>query len=363
MMTPMTPLPIRLLACAALLALLLARPAIARPGQLSASGSAGLLFNDNITLSREDVNFGPGVLAAQDLLGVMRVRAAYRQDGTTLIYTGSRTHFFKNTDLGFIENAVELEEEHLIAKKVLIRGQGQISKVDPDLRVTADVHGSFPFTTSEPPDRQIAQLVISTPRGSKTEVSLRGLAQGQQYTNDPLLDSRAWAGQFRVGRQIDKQWAVAGELQAVGRDYTNLVGPVPSSLVETHAPNAALQVSYVPNAHFGFLAKALRLDQRSNLDAFFLDQRDLSLGATYVQDKLGSVSLLLQHSNRDFALRPVAGGGSQFDRDFLLVLLVNKKVTPRDVATFGYTRDRNRSNDANFDYSNNIVRLEVSHVF
>lgn len=356
-------LPRAFVAGLAVLALLaLPRQARARAGQLSATGSAGLAFNDNITLSREDVNFGPGVLAAQDLLGVIRLRAAYHRDGTNLIYTGSRTHFFKNTDLGFIENAVELEQERLIDKKLLIRGQGLLAKVDPDIRVSA-VNGAFPFTTSEPPDRQIAQLVISTPRGAKTEVALRGLAQGQQYTNDPLLDSRAWAAQLRLGRALDKQWTVAGEVQAVGRDYTNLVGPVPSSIVETHAPNAALQVSFVPNAHFGFLGKVLALDQRSNVDAFFLNQRDVSLGATYVQDKWGSASLLLQHSNRDFALRPVAGGGSQLDHDLLLVFLLNKKITPRDVATFGYTRDRNHSNDINFDYSNNIVRLEISHVF
>ena len=337
----------------------------ARNPGIIAQGSADVTYNDNITLSRDDVNFGPGVLASSDLLGALRVRAGVKNDHTQVLYSGSRTHFFKNTDLGYLENTLQIDHDEALGKLAVLRMQGLISKVDPDLRVTADTTGRFPFTTSEPPDRQILQLIFATPKGRTTDGYVRVLAQGQQYTNDPLLDNRATAVQLHVGRPLDdkKKWGVAAEAQAVARDYTNILGPVPSTIVVTHAPNAALHLSYIPNQHFGFLLKHLWIDQTANTDAFFLGQRDLSLAATWLGDSFGSASLIVQYSHRDFSRRLLSPGVTQLDRDLLMLLTVTKRLTPRDNLTLSYTNDRNRSNSADFDYSNNVVRLGASHSF
>ena len=339
------------------------RLAAAKPPVLSATGATGLTYNDNITLSKDDVNFGPGVLSASDLLGVVRVRTQLKLDDTDLVYNGSRTHFFKNGDLGFVENSLELTHTQRYEDEFLLTGQATLARVDPDLLVKPDQNGRFPFTTSEPPDRQVYQLIAATAPGRPTDVSLRALAQDQQYGNNPLLNSSARAVQLHAGQKIDAHWAAAVEVQGVTRDYPNLVGPTPGSIVQTKPHNEAVQATYVPNKHFGFLLKSLWLEQRANVDAFFLSQQDLSLAASYDQEKLGNVSLLVQRSAREFARRPAPGGGSQSDRDLLVLLQLTHPLGPRGSAVIAFTRDHNQSNVPDFDYSNNIVRIELSRSF
>lgn len=348
-----------------LLFLFVAGPVCARSLELSAQGSTGLTFNDNITLSRADVNFGPGVLAKQDLIGAVRVRTALRREKTELAYVGSRVHFYDNPDLGYVENALELAHEEPIAKSVIARGQAVLSRVDNDLLVRADANGVFPFTTSEPPDRQLFQLVLMSAPEKPTTVSLRGIAQDQQYSNNPLLDADARAVQLSAGQVLDsdKKWSLGAEGQRASRDYPNLVGPVAGSIVETHVRHVAAQVSYLPNKHFGFLAKSLWLDQYANVDAFFLEQLDLSLGATWEGDRWGNASFLAQFSRRDFARRVLPGGDTQLDHDLLLVFSVTKRLGERSALTVGYTHDRNQSNSADSDYSNNVERFEFSRSF
>lgn len=349
-----------------ILLLVFSGPALAKRLQLSAEGSTGFTYNDNITLSRADVNFGPGVLAKQDLLGSVRVRTALRHEASELAYSGSRVHFYDNVDLSYVENALELNHDQKLGKALIFRAQGLMSRVDPDIVVRQpDQNGAFPFTTSEPPDRQIFQAILTSIPDKPTAVSVRALSQNQQYSNNPLLDSEADALQVGGTQVLDraKKWSAGFDAQKVDRDYPNLVGPVPGSKVQTDVKNGALQVSYLPNKHFGFLLKSLWLDQDANVDTFFLDQHDVSLAATWEGDGWGSASFLAQHSRRDFARRVLAGGDTQLDRDLLVVLQVTKRLGDRSAVTFGYTYDRNRSNSVDSDYSNNIERLEFTRSF
>lgn len=191
---------------AVLLLLLCLEPALAKRLQLSAQGATGFTFNDNITLSKSDVNFGPGVLARQDLLGHVRVRTALRLDDTTeLACTGTRTRFYENEDLGFVENALDFTHDQLFERQALVQVQAQFARVDPDELVRPDAAGVFPFTTSEPPDRQVMQLIVSTPPGRPTEVAVRALSQDQQYSNNPLLNADARAIQLRGGQRLNEK--------------------------------------------------------------------------------------------------------------------------------------------------------------
>ena len=337
---------------------------LAKRLQLTAQGSTGLTYNDNITLSKADVNFGPGVLARKDLLGHVRMRTALKLDDTTeLAYTGTRTRFYENEDLGFVENILDLTHDQLFPRQALLQVQAQLARVDPDELVRPDGTGVFPFTTSEPPDRQVLQAILSTPPGRPTEVAVRALAQDQQYSNNPLLDSDARALQLRVGQKLGEKWNVGAEEQRVDRDYPNLVGPTPGSQIETDVTHRAVQAAYTPNKHFGFLAKSLWLNQYANVDAFFLDQEDLSFAASWDDERWGNAALLAQRSRRVFDRRLTPEGGPQVDRDWLLVLQVAKRLGLRSTAIFGYTYDRNRSNVSDFDYSNNVVRFELVRLF
>lgn len=345
-------------------ALLAALPACAAKGSAPQfSLSQGLTFNNNITLLNSDVNFGPAVLARDDIIGTLRLDASKKVGHARYNYSFSRAHFFKNEDLQYFDHYFRGSYEAPGKGASYYRFSLDYNKFDPDHRVQPDPFTGFPFTTTEIPNRRVYNAVVNQEIAPKDQLQFQAVDQSIWFENNPVLDSKAHGGVVRYTRLFSKATQGFVEAGTNTKRYQNIADDFGTSSLRTPQDHHGVGVSHVPSARLGSVLKFSRINQSANVEDFVLDQWDLSWITAYTPKGGPTLVLTTQRSRRAFPLRPVDDGGPQDDHELLANLQSTWRLRSALRAVLSLTYDRNRSNNTEFDYVNRIAAIELRESF
>jgi hypothetical protein len=350
------------LSLALALALTAGAASAAKPPQFSLA--TGVTLNNNITLLSQDVNFGPQALARDDVIGHVRVDAYHRAGPARFSYALTRSHFFRNETLHYLNQYFRGSYEKPGWAGSYYRLSLDYNRFDPDHRATPDALGQFPFTTTELPNRRVYGAVVNQAITRRDHVQVQGVSKSIWYENNPVIDNLADGGVLRLSHRFGKAWTGFVEAGENVKRYPNLsgFGGIPAQL-KTPQEHEGGGMSWVPNQKVGGLLKFTRLQQSANIREFGLDQWDLSLIFAYTPKRGPSAFLTTQRSRKAFPERPVASGAPQDDHQVLANLQVNYPLWRDTRASMSLTYDRNASNNTEFDYVNRIAVLELREWF